>query len=117
MKKLYFATTNEGKKREVQAILGIPLEISPIHLDEVQSMDLAYVARKKAEEAFRLVKKPVIVDDVGVFIDAWKGLPGPFIKHFFDTLTYKGMFDQFKNEKNKKIRAVGIIAFHDGKKI
>ncbi len=117
MKKLLLATGNKGKLEEVQEILKIPLEIADIELEEIQSMDLEYVVRKKAEEAFRIIKKPVVVDDVGVFFEAWKGFPGPLIKFMFLHLGNKKIIELLKGEDNRKVSVQSAVAYHDGKKI
>ena len=100
--KLLVATGNKGKVQELEDILKIPLEIADIDIDEVQSMDLEYVSRKKTEEAYRILKRPVITDDVGVFIEAWNNFPGPFVKYVHEILGNKKIIALLKNEKNQK---------------
>lgn len=117
MKKIFVATQNKGKVGEISDILEIPLEIANIEIDEVQSMDLEYVARKKVKEAFKILKKPVIVDDVGVFIEAWNSFPGPFVKYTYNLLGNKKILDLLKNEKNRNVIVQSVVAYHDGTKI
>ncbi|HVZ12385.1 MAG TPA: non-canonical purine NTP pyrophosphatase [Patescibacteria group bacterium] len=116
MKKIYLSTTNKGKLKEFSEILDLPLVAVNIDVDEVQSMDLEYVSRKKAEAAFEKVKKPVIVDDVGVYFEAWNGFPGPFIKFLNESVGYDGI-SRMLDSVSKKMRAVDAISYHDGKKI
>ncbi len=117
MKKLLFATGNKEKVEELQTILEIPLEFAEVDIEEVQSMDLEYVARRKAEEAFRILGKPVIVDDVGVFIEAWGGFPGPFVKFLFLHLGNKRLLDLLKDERNRNVRVQSVIGYYDGEKV
>lgn len=117
MDKIYLASGNAEKVKEAHAILGVPIEIADIELDEVQSMNLEYVVRKKAEEAHRQIKKPVIVDDVGLYIDAWNGFPGPFIKFLLKSIGNNKFLEILKNEKNRGASVQGSIAYHDGKKV
>lgn len=117
MKKLLVATGNEGKVIELSEMLDIPLEFANVEIDEVQSMDLEYVARRKVEEAFRLLKKPVIVDDVGVYIEAWNGFPGPFAKYVLLQLGNKNILKLLDNEKNRKVIVKSAVGYHDGKKV
>ena len=117
MKKIYIATTNKGKVEEISEMLKIPLEFAKLELDEIQSMDLEYVARKKAEEAFKILKKPVIVDDVGVYFKAWNKFPGPFVKYIHILLGNKKLLELFRNEKTRTLIVQCAVAFHDGKKI
>ena len=119
MKKITFVTGNKAKAREVERILNIPLQISDIELDEIQEIDLEKVALHKLNQAFELIKSPVIIDDVSVEIDAWNSFPGPLIKWLLksgkegDAST---LLKMLKGEKNRGATARLAIGFHDGKK-
>ena len=117
MDKLYFATGNENKVNEVSKILGIPLEIARLELDEIQDVDIEKVARRKVEHAFELLKKPVFVDDVGVYFSAWNGFPGTFAKFLQDAGGNGLILRMLNNEKNREVLARDAIAFHDGEKV
>lgn len=117
MKKLLVATGNKGKVQELEDILNIPLEIAKIDIDEVQSMDLEYVARKKTEAAFKVLKKPVITDDVGVYIEVWNGFPGPLAKFILDSIGNVKILKLLEKEKNRNIIVRSAIGYHDGKKV
>lgn len=117
MKEILFATGNPGKIDEAKAMLGAPIEIATIEVDEVQSMDLEYVARKKAQAAYDVLQKPVITDDVGLFIDAWKGFPGPFAKYVLETVGVDGLLKLLKDETNRKVVVKSAVSYHDGKDI
>lgn len=117
--KITFVTGNKAKAREVERILKIPLQVSQIELDEIQEIDLEKVALHKINQAFEIIKKPVIVDDVSVEIDAWNGFPGPLIKWLLRA--GKGdasvLLKLLKGEKNRKAKARLAVGFHDGKKV
>lgn len=119
MRPILFVTSNSNKAKEAEKILGYPLEIANIALDEIQSFDINEVVRKKAESAFSILKKPLIVEDVGAYFAAWNGFPGPFIKFLYETggesheLTLK-MLEGFE-DKSVEVRAV--IGYHDGKQV
>lgn len=117
MKKLLVATQNRGKVKELEDILKIPLEITNVEIDEVQSMDLEYVSRKKTEEAYKILKRPVITDDVGVFIESWNNFPGPFVKYAYQILGLKKILNLLKNEKNRNVIVKSAVSYHDGKKV
>ena len=116
MKKLLVATGNKGKVGELEDILNVPLEIAEIDIDEVQSMDLEYVARRKVEEAFKVLKKPVITDDVGVFIEAWNDFPGPFVKYIYQIVGLKKILEILEKEKNRNVVVKCAVGYHDGEK-
>lgn len=116
--KITFVTGSKGKGREAEKILNIPLEVKSLDLDEIQELDLEKIALHKVNQAYNLVKSPVIIDDVSVEIDAWKGFPGPLIKWILKTEndTAKLLLKMLEGEKNRKAKVRLAIGFHDGKK-
>lgn len=119
MKKLYFVTSNKDKVSEAQKILGIPIEIVDMEIDEIQSMDLAKVVKHKAQEAYKKIKKPLFVDDVSFEVRAWNGFPGPFIKflHLAGNNRHELLLRMLAAEKDKSVHVVAGIGYHDGKKV
>lgn len=116
MQTLVFATSNKDKAREAEEILGYPVEIQKLALDEIQSDSLEVVVRKKVIDAYTLVKRPVIVDDVGVYVDVWNGFPGPFIKFVEQNNTNDLLLYMMRNETNRNVQIVSAIGFCDGKR-
>jgi non-canonical purine NTP pyrophosphatase (RdgB/HAM1 family) len=87
MKPPVFITGNEGKAKYLAKYLGVELEHIKLDLDEIQSLDLQEVVHHKVREAYRQIKKPVLVEDVSLEICSLGRLPGPFIKWFLEELT------------------------------
>lgn len=114
MNKLFLVSGNPEKVKEAQAILGTPIEIVSVDLDEVQSLDLEEVARKKAEEAYKVVQKPVFIEDVSLKIDALSGFPGPLVKFFLKSLGNEKLLALLKDEKNRRIRVESATGYCDG---
>ncbi len=116
--KIIFVTGNSGKAREAEKILNIPLVVKSIDLDEIQGMDLEKIILHKTNQAYNLVRKPVIVDDVSVEIDAWGGFPGPLIKWILkkENDSAKLLLRMLAGEKNRRAKARLAIGFHDGKR-
>lgn len=114
---IVFVTGNKPKAREAERILDIPLEIKDIDLDEIQELDLEKIAIHKINQAYSLVKKPVIIDDVSVEVDALNGFPGPLIKWVLKSSGGNAglLLRLLKGEKNRKAKAKLAIGFHDGK--
>src|SRR5579872_2429448 len=115
--KLFFASSNVSKYREAQHILGFPLHIYSVDLPEIQELDIEKIVKQKVIDAYHQIKKPVIVDDVGVYISAWNGFPGPLLKFLIqsggNTLALKMLGD----EKNREAEFVSAVAYYDGKNI
>lgn len=115
--KITFATGNQAKVRETQEILKIDLEIADIDLDEIQEIDLEKVALHKLNQAFEIVKKPVIIDDVSFSINAWNGFPGPLVKWVLKA--GKGpelLLKMLEGEDDRSAVASLAIGYHDGTK-
>lgn len=96
---IYFVTGNEQKAMEVQAIFGkfpaldANARLFRVDLDipEIQGNSQA-IAIDKAEKAFKIMKKPVVVEDVSLGIDYLHGMPGPYIKDFLRTMGNDGIW-------------------------
>lgn len=116
---IVFLTGNGDKLRETREILGENFQITnkDLDIDEIQEIDGAKVVIKKAQDAFAIVKTPLIVEDVSFYIVSWKGLPGSLIKWFTKTVGNEGILEMLKGFKNRKAIAQTLIAYHDGKNI
>lgn len=76
---LTLCTSNDGKRREFERMLGVELEIAPLDLPEIQSLDTAEVCRAKAALAYAELQRPVIVDDTGFELSVLGGFPGALV--------------------------------------
>ncbi len=77
---LIFVTSNLGKLREAEEVLGVKLEHSALDLPEVQSLDLEEVVRAKASAAFDRLGMPVLVEDTSLELVGMGGFPGPLVR-------------------------------------
>ena len=116
LSELFFATSNENKFQEAERILsnlGVKINLFKTTLEEIQSNDLNYIAKKKAINAFKLVQKPVIIEDDGLFIDSLNGFPGPYSSYVYDTIGNKGIMNLLENSQIRDAKFVSIIAYCD----
>lgn len=84
MKKITFITWNQNKADYLAKYLWFPVEHVKLDLDEIQSMDLKEIVEHKVKQAYGIIKKPVIVEDVSLEFEALWWLPWPFIKFFVE---------------------------------
>jgi XTP/dITP diphosphohydrolase len=107
----------EARAKEVSRILNIPVEILETEIEEIQEINLEKVALNKLNQAFGIVKGPVIIDDISLEISAWNGFPGPLIKWMLksENDTANLLLRLLKNEENRKAIAKLAIGYHDGK--
>ena len=113
---LFFVSSNNHKYQEAKKILepfGLKLGFFKYELKEIQSDSLMNIASKKAKDAFLKFKRPVIIEDDGLFINSLNGFPGPYSSYVFKTIGNKGILTLLKN--NRKAKFVSIITFCDKK--
>ncbi len=93
--KLAFVTTNRGKYEEVKNLLaeyGIDVEWENRKYEEDNDDTVEETARKAAKKLANQLNKPIVLEDTGLFFEAYDGFPGPSPKFVFRTLGYKGIF-------------------------
>ncbi len=88
---LVFVTSNEGKRREAEAVLGFALRHQGLDLVEPQSLDLHTIVRSKAAAGFELIKAPVLVEDTGLELLGLGGFPGPLIRWLLASVGASGI--------------------------
>ena len=106
---LFFVSSNNHKYQEAKIILnslGINLGFLKSNLEEIQSNSLDAIAMTKARDAFSKFKKPVIVEDDGLFIDSIDGFPGPYSSYVFKTIGNRGILDLLKNKRKAKFDSI-----------
>jgi len=111
---LRFVTTNAGKVREAREYLAGPVEQLDFDTPEIQSDDLGAVAAHKARAAYRHAREPVIVDDAGLFIDAFEGFPGPYSAYVEDTVGVERVWRLTSDEDDRAAAFRGVVAYCDG---
>jgi non-canonical purine NTP pyrophosphatase (RdgB/HAM1 family) len=114
LKDIVIITSNENKLSEINRILGTDHKVSTVNIPEIQSLNLDEVISAKAKAAYEKIKKPVLVTDVSLEIEALDGLPGPFVKFFLKTLGAEKTVALIKG-KNTKTKVTDAIAIYDGK--
>ncbi len=111
---LFFVSSNSHKYQEAKMILdslGINLGFLKSNLEEIQSHSLNAIAVAKAKDAFSKFKKPIIIEDDGLFIESIDGFPGPYSSYVFKTIGNNGILNLLKN--NRKAKFVSTITYCD----
>ncbi|MFC7026788.1 non-canonical purine NTP pyrophosphatase [Halomicroarcula sp. GCM10025324] len=111
---LHFVTTNPGKVREATEYLDDEVRQFDFDYPEVQADDLGTVAAQGARDAYRTAGGPVIVDDAGLFIDAFDGFPGPYSSYVEDTVGVERVWRMTKPEADHSAAFKTVIAYCDG---
>lgn len=113
-----FITGNQNKAEYLARLLGIPLEHQKVDQDELQSMDLDEIVTHKVMQAYDLVGRPVLVEDVGLRFNAFGGLPGPFVKFFVDAPNgLTNMCRMLDGFDDRSARAECVFGNYDGEHV
>jgi non-canonical purine NTP pyrophosphatase (RdgB/HAM1 family) len=84
-------TGNPGKIAEARLAIGEHLEAVEVDLPEIQSLDYLEVLRAKADEAWRRVGRPLVVEEAGLDLVALNGFPGPLVKWMLEAVGAEGL--------------------------
>ncbi len=91
---LYFLTSNKHKVLEVREIAGkygVCIEQEEGGKLEIQSNSLEEIAWYAAMNYYIRHRKPVLVEDAGLFIKSLNGFPGPYSSYVYGTIGYHGI--------------------------
>ncbi|MCE4614866.1 MAG: XTP/dITP diphosphatase [Desulfurococcales archaeon] len=103
--KLAFITSNKHKYIEVKQVLSgwnIELYFTSIAKIEIQNEDIETISKTAAIYAYNILKKPLVVEDSGLFIEALNGFPGPFSNYVYKTIGNKGILYLMRNKSNRR---------------
>lgn len=96
-KHVIFVTGNKDKFHEVERYLheldpSIVLEQAALELPEYQSLDIKKIALAKAQEAWKVLQKPLLIDDGGIYLERFNNFPGPLIKYVLEGMGLEGFW-------------------------
>ncbi|AEW98789.1 non-canonical purine NTP pyrophosphatase [Streptantibioticus cattleyicolor] len=82
--RILLASENPIKLEEVAAVFP-GVEPAAVELTEIQSTDVQVVVEHKLDQVAQLdLPAPVLVEDTGLFVESWNGLPGALVKWFVE---------------------------------
>ncbi|EGV62528.1 nucleoside triphosphate pyrophosphohydrolase ham1 [Yamadazyma tenuis] len=124
MSTITFVTGNKNKLKEVVAILAgetdgksnvgkFTIVNAALDLDEYQGT-VEEVTARKAKTAAELINGPVMVEDTCLGYDAMKGLPGPYIKWFVNSVGLTGLVDMLYKFEDKGAKAICTFGYCEG---
>ncbi|HLC91552.1 MAG TPA: non-canonical purine NTP pyrophosphatase [Candidatus Saccharimonadales bacterium] len=116
-KDFVFVSGNPNKVKYLEKFLGQKVEHHNLDLPEIQSLDSVEIVSHKVRGAYKHLKRPVLVEDVSLSINALGGLPGPFIKFFLQAIGNDGICKLVSNFDDKTAQASVNYGFYDGKKL
>jgi inosine triphosphate pyrophosphatase len=118
MDDLMYITGNKNKAKFLAENLGIEVEHINIDLEEIQSLDGHQVVEHKVRQSYKLLNRPVLVEDSGLSFVGMNGkLPGTFVKWFLQEIGDEGLVRLADGLHTRAATAWVIYALYDGKKV
>jgi non-canonical purine NTP pyrophosphatase (RdgB/HAM1 family) len=114
MKNVIFVTGNSDKARLFSEMVGLTIKNKKVELDEIQSLDLKKIVKRKALQAYSILNQPLIVEDTKLSFNALGKLPGPLIKFFIAELGDEGICRLLDGYNDRTAIAGAAIAYYDG---
>ena len=111
---LLLATSSRHKSAQIAALLSRPIQQITIDLPEVQAIAVQEVIEAKARAAYVHVGRPVLVEDTGLMIHSWHGLPGALIRWFLESDGNEGICKMLANFPDRSATVVTCIGYFDG---
>lgn len=113
--KLVVVTSNPHKAEEIGVYLEGCMEVEHVKLEvpEYRDDDVGEIARKKGEFAYRVVQRPLIVDDTAFSIDALSGFPGPYAAYVQNTIGNSGILKLMAGVQDRRAHFETAIAYAD----
>ena len=99
--KLLFITTNKHKFQEVADVLkeyNIEIEQKTIDYPEDKDDEMDQVAKKAAKNLAEELGQPVIVEDTGLYFNAYNNFPGAMPKYVINGIGFDGIFRLLKDK-------------------
>ena len=119
MNVIFFVSNNIHKYSEIKSILhdrttDIILNFYKQNIIEIQDDKIEKIAIEKAKSAYNIVKRPIIIEDDGLFINSLNGFPGQYSSYVFKALGNKGILHLLECRKDRSAFFKSIFVYHNG---
>ncbi len=114
MSALYVVTSNYSKFNELKSIAskyGVNIEMLDVPKFEIQHDDLEAIASYAALAAALIARKPLIVEDSGLFIESLNGFPGALSSYVYKKIGIAGILKVLEGLSNRRAYFKSVIAY------
>lgn len=109
-------STNTGKRLSLERALagtGYDVELVRLDLMEPQFDDIEQIAIFKAQQAFQVLHKPLVVNDGGLVIPELNGFPGPYTRYITTVLSCENILALMHNCKKRDCYLTQCLIYVD----
>lgn len=117
-KPILFVTSNDHKFAEAESVLkdcGLTIERLRLRYEEARADSCEEVAAKSAAECFARFKRPLFVEDSGLFIDSLNGFPGTYSAWVFKKIGNERVLKLLGNSRERRARFVSAVGYADAR--
>jgi non-canonical purine NTP pyrophosphatase (RdgB/HAM1 family) len=114
LSRFVLVTGNPGKVAEARLAIGPGLEAAAVDLPEIQSLDYLEILRAKADEAWKRVGRPLVVEEAGLDLQALGGFPGPLVKWMLAAVGAEGIARTAASLGDPRAAARCFLLYKDG---
>ncbi|MEM4809819.1 MAG: non-canonical purine NTP pyrophosphatase, partial [Desulfurococcaceae archaeon] len=114
---IYVATNNVHKLKEIEKIASAyGFTVKPVYnlKYEIQSDRLDDVALASAIFAYLVIRKPILVEDAGLFIKSLNGFPGVYSSFVYKTIGINGVLKLLENIEDRTacFESVAVLIYN-----
>jgi XTP/dITP diphosphohydrolase len=115
-----FATSNQHKVAEANKV-GAEFKMTFTQVNvmypEVRADSVRAVAEEGVRYVYNQIRRPIIVEDSGIFIEALNGFPGPYSGFFHNKVGNAGLLKLLDGVEDRKAQFISAIGYCDKDKV
>ena len=119
MNVIFFVSNNIHKYSEIKSILheritDLTLNFYKQNIIEIQDNKIEKIAIEKAKSAYNIVKRPIIIEDDGLFINSLNGFPGQYSSYVFKSIGNRGILRLLEGSRARSAFFKSIFVYTNG---
>ena len=115
--KIVLMTQNQHKLTELKPLFerfGVSFETTSVEKFEIRADNVEAVAHEAAITAYDALKRPVVLDDSGLFVDALNDFPGTYSAYVSKTIGNTGILRLMNNIDKRNAKFITAVGYADG---
>ena len=119
MNVIFFVSNNIHKYSEIKSILhdrttDLDVNFYKQTIIEIQDDQIEKIAIEKAKSAYNTVKRPIIIEDDGLFINSLNGFPGQYSSYVFKSIGNRGILRLLEGSRDRSAFFKSIFVYNNG---
>lgn len=116
---IFFVSNNIHKYSEIKSILhdrttDLDVNFYKQNIIEIQDDQIEKIAIEKAKSAYNTVKRPIIIEDDGLFINSLNGFPGQYSSYVFKSIGNRGILRLLEGSRDRSAFFKSIFVYNNG---